>query len=95
MGKTIVGSILLVVVLLIGSGVYIWSKRHDFKGDLSQAEERHMRELVSEAAIIFTGMTQQSGFALDDMDFLSPQSKGAVSAWMDKFQKNRKEFERA
>lgn len=95
MGRAIVGSLLLVTLALIATGVWIWTKRHDFKGDLSQGEEKHMRELVTEAAMIFVNLGPMAGRELDDADFLSERSKTAVKAWMDKYQKNRKEFERA
>ena len=97
MGRVIVGSILLVVLVLIAAGVYMWTKRHDFKGDLSQAEEKHMRELVSGAAMIFTALQHPRGYSAlsEDWDILSPATAEEVSKWMDKYNKNRKEFERA
>lgn len=94
MGKAIVAGIVIVAVLLILAGVWIWTKRHDFKGDLSQGEEKHMRELVTEAAMIFTSMADAYG-ALDDADYLSHRSKTAIKGWMDKYNKNRREFESA
>lgn len=93
MGKAIVVGTVIVVALLIAAGVWIWTKRHDFKGDLSQGEEKYMRKLVSEAAMIFVNMGPQVG--IDDSDFLSYRSKQAIKAWMDEYQKNRKEFEHA
>lgn len=95
LGKAIVTGIVIIVVLLILAGVWIWTKRHDFKGDLSQGEEKHMRELVTEAAMIFTSMGPDAYGALDDADFLSHRSKTAIKGWMDKYQKNRREFESA
>ena len=96
MGKAIIVGAVIVLVLLILAGVWIWTKRHDFKGDLSQSEERHMRELVSDAAMIFVNMGSTAiGYELDDADFLSNRSKNAIKVWMDKYNKNRKEFERA
>lgn len=93
MGKAIVVGTVIVVALLIAAGVWIWTKRHDFKGDLSQGEEKYMRELVSEAAMIFTSLGPQIG--IEESDFLSLRSKQAITVWMGKYQKNRKEFERA
>jgi hypothetical protein len=95
MGKAIVVGIVIVVALLIAAGVWIWTKRHDFKGDLSQSEERHMRELVSEAAMIFTATQTPRGYSVQDMDLLSPTTSEEIAKWMDKYNKNRREFERA
>jgi hypothetical protein len=95
MGKAIVIGAVLVVALLIIAGVWIWTRRHDdgVKGDLGVGAERHMRELVNEAAVIMTNLGPQLG--IDDSDFLSYHSKQKIADWMKKFNDSRKEFDRA
>lgn len=95
MGRAIVIGTVIVVALMIAAGVWMWTKRHDdgVKGDLGRGEEREMRELIGQAAMIFMELGPKAG--LDDSDFLSEYSKKKIRAWITDFNKKREDFDRA
>jgi len=95
MGRAIVEGLVILLALAIIGIILLRVLRHKdgVKGDLNLREERKMQRLVIEAAMIFSDLGPKAG--IDDSDFLSHESKQKIEVWMDKYQKNRREFERA
>jgi len=90
MGKAIViGSVLIVVLLILG-GFYVWTLKHDNEGDLTRAEEEKLKQLARDASLVMGSLG--AGPTLDDMDVLRPVTRTAVDKWLSRYRDFRKEI---
>lgn len=104
MGKAIVTGIVIVVIVLVAAGYFIWQGRHQarqenlkagrpVKGDLSRSTEQQLVAKLDQAANIMRIMTASTGSL--DGDFITKPSQAAIASWLSSYQDLRKELERA
>lgn len=88
MGKAIVISIALVLIISI-IGYFIGRSVRDANqvGDLDMRQERVLRRLVDDAALVMRSLGHT--YDVDDSDLLSERSKRSVSAWLDRYDNNQ------
>ena len=88
MGKAIAISIAMVlIVFIIAYFVRRSVKDANQVGDLTLDQERVLRRLVDDAAMIMRSLGYT--YDVDDSDLLSERSKRSVSAWLDRYHNNR------
>src|SRR5262245_63207005 len=79
MGRAIViGSVIILIILIVG-GMYLWKTRDRKIGDLDRSEEQKQRDLLEEAASILFQLETPSN--LDELDVLTETSRSRIRAW--------------
>lgn len=90
MGRAIVGSATLLLVLLILGGMFLWKTRTKKIGDLSRREERKQQELLESAASIMFHLSTPSD--LSEFNVLTEGTRTAVDEWRRQYSEYTKEI---
>jgi hypothetical protein len=84
MGKAIVTSIMLVlIVAIIAYVIRRTMKEANEVGDLNLKQERQLRRLVDDAAVVMRSLGV--GFDIQGSDILSDRSQATVNQWLQRY----------
>jgi hypothetical protein len=88
MGKAIVVSIMVVIVIAITAFVVRKSlKEANQVGDWNLKQEREARQLLTEAAHVMRGIGP--GLEIHDSDVISDRSRRAINNWLTRYETNK------